>query len=63
MLTAKSPGPGKDLIQSSSNTFYAGVSETDLKSFKDRYPLNSRVVKDAKGQVDIDLDSLFRKAG
>ena len=51
MLTAKSPGPGKDLIQSSSNTFYMGVSETDLKSFKDRYPLNSRVIKGKEGTL------------
>jgi dipeptidyl-peptidase-3 len=49
MLTAKSPGPGKDLIQSSSNTFYAGVSEADLKGFKDRYALNSRVVEGKDG--------------
>ncbi|HEY0342405.1 MAG TPA: hypothetical protein VGC34_16505, partial [Steroidobacteraceae bacterium] len=51
MLTAKSPGPGKDLIQSSSNTFYAGVSEADLKGFKDRYALNSRVVKGKDGAL------------
>src|SRR3984893_3678669 len=51
MLTAKSPGPGKDLIQSSYNTFYAGVSETDLKTFKDRYPLNSRVIKGKDGTL------------
>ena len=52
MLTAKSPGPGKDLIQSSSNTFYIGVSETDLKKgFKERYPLNSRVIKGKDGTL------------
>jgi dipeptidyl-peptidase-3 len=49
MLTAKSPGPGQDLIQASSNTFYEGLSEADLKNFKDRYPLNSRVVKGKDG--------------
>jgi dipeptidyl-peptidase-3 len=57
MLTAKSPGPGKDLIQSSSNTFYAGVSEIDLKGFKDRYPLNSRVTKDKDGSL---IEEVYR---
>jgi dipeptidyl-peptidase-3 len=51
MVTAKSPGPGQDLIQASSNTFYEGLSETDLKNFKDRYPLNSRVVKGKDGAL------------
>ena len=51
MLTAKSPGPGQDLIQASSNTFYRGLSEADLKNFKDRYALNSRVVRGADGKL------------
>jgi len=45
--TAKTPPPGKDILQASSNTFYQGVTLEDLKSFQERYPLNSRVVKDA----------------
>ena len=51
MVTAKSPGPGNDLLQSSSNTFYVGVTLAELKDFKDRYALNSRVVKDRKGVI------------
>ena len=47
--TAKTPPPGVDLLQASSNTFYQGVTQADLKSFQERYPLNSRVVKDARG--------------
>ncbi len=47
MTTAKSPVDGTDTIQSSSNTFYPGVSQDDLKGFQDKYPLNSRVVKGA----------------
>ncbi len=45
MITAKSPVGGKDTIESSSNTFYLGVSLNDLKGFQEKYPLNSRVVK------------------
>ncbi len=51
MLTAKSPAPGQDLIQASSNTFYEGLSATDLKNYKGRYPLNSRVVKGKDGAL------------
>lgn len=52
MLTAKSPGPGQDLIQASSNSFYEGLSEADLKNFKDRYALNSRVVRGRDGTLE-----------
>jgi dipeptidyl-peptidase III len=51
MITAKSPVGGKDTIQASSNTFYLGVSQDDLKGFQDKYPLNSRVVKGADGKL------------
>ena len=46
ILTAKSPEGRLDIIQSSSNNFYFGVSLADLKNFPERYPLNSRVVKE-----------------
>ena len=49
MTTAKTPPAGKDIVQASANTFYQGVSLADLKGFAERFPLNSRVVKDAKG--------------
>jgi dipeptidyl-peptidase-3 len=48
-ITAKTPPPGLDIIQASSNTFYRGVSLADLKNFTEKYPLNSRVVKGADG--------------
>ena len=59
MMTAKSPVGGKDTIQSSSNTFYQGVSLDDLKGFQEKYPLNSRVVKAADGK----LTELVYRAG
>ena len=49
--TAKTPPPGQDIIQASSNTFYRGVTLQDLKDFHDQYPLNSRVSKDANGRL------------
>ena len=51
MITAKSPKPGMDIVQASSNTFYPGLSLADLKNFHDEHPLNSRVVRDAKGKL------------
>ena len=51
MLTAKNPSGGKDAIQASSNTFYEGVTLEDLKDFRDRHPLNSRVVKGKDGKL------------
>lgn len=51
MITAKSPEPGMDIVQASSNTFYPGLSLADLKDFHDEHPLNSRVVKDATGNL------------
>jgi dipeptidyl-peptidase-3 len=59
MTTAKSPVGGKDTIQSSSNTFYPGLSLEDLKGFQEKYPLNSRVVKGADGK----LTELVYRAG
>jgi dipeptidyl-peptidase-3 len=63
MTTAKSPVGGKDTIQSSSNTFYQGVSLDDLKGFQDKYPLNSRVVKSSGKAADGKLTELVDRAG
>jgi dipeptidyl-peptidase-3 len=51
LITAKSPQGGLDILQSSANNFYAGISLTDLKGFHDAYPLNSRLVKNASGRL------------
>jgi dipeptidyl-peptidase III len=45
IVTSKTPGPGKDILQASSNNLYAGVTMADLEGFEERYPLNSRLVK------------------
>jgi dipeptidyl-peptidase-3 len=50
-ITAKTPPAGQDIIQASSNTFYRGVSLQDFKTFTEKYPLNSRVVKGPDGAI------------
>ena len=50
-ITAKTPPAGQDILQASSNTFYRGVSLQDLKTFTEKYPLNSRVVKGPDGVI------------
>ena len=51
LITAKTPPPGKDIIEASSNTFYRGVTLADVKGFAERYTLNSRVAKSADGTI------------
>jgi dipeptidyl-peptidase-3 len=46
IVTSKTPGPGKDILTASANNLYFGVSQRDLgPPFKERYGLNSRLVK------------------
>ena len=45
IVTNKTPGPGRDILTASANNLYFGVSMADLKGFTERYPLNSRLVK------------------
>ena len=51
MITAKSPQGGKDILQSSANNYYYGVSMADLKDYHDAHPLNSRLVKSDSGKL------------
>lgn len=44
LLTCKSPGEGRDILQQSANNLYEGVTSADLEGFEERYPLNSRLV-------------------
>ena len=45
IVTNKAPGPGEDMLLSSANNLYKGVSMADLEGFEERYPLTSRLVK------------------
>ena len=44
-ITSKTPGEGRDILAMSANNLYDGVSLADLEGFRERYPLNSRLVK------------------
>jgi dipeptidyl-peptidase-3 len=50
-ITAKSPEGGRDILQSSANNFYHGVSLADLKGFTETHPLNSRLAKNESGNL------------
>ena len=45
IVTNKTPGPGKDILTSSANNLYVGVSMNDLEGFDEQHPLNSRIVR------------------
>jgi dipeptidyl-peptidase-3 len=49
--TAKTPPPGQDILEASSNTYYRGVTLQDLQAFAEQHPLNSRVVRGADGVI------------
>ena len=45
MVTNKTPGTGRDILEASSNNLYEGVTMADLEGYKERHPVNSRLVK------------------
>jgi len=45
VCTNKTPGPGRDILQSSANNLYRGVAMADLEGVEEEHPLNSRLVK------------------
>jgi dipeptidyl-peptidase-3 len=52
IVTNKNPPAGKDILTGSANNLYAGVSLSDLKGFSEKYPLNSRLVKQSGKLVE-----------
>jgi dipeptidyl-peptidase III len=59
IVTNKTPGDGKDLLEASANNLYVGVSMKDLESFEEKHPLNSRVVK-KNGRI---VEEVYRVGG
>jgi dipeptidyl-peptidase III len=59
LVTSKTPGAGRDILAASANNLYVGVSMKDLEGFEERYPLNSRVVKN-NGTV---VEEVYRAGG
>ena len=45
VVTNKTPGETRDILEASANNLYAGVSMADLEGFDEEYGLNSRLVK------------------
>jgi dipeptidyl-peptidase-3 len=44
-VTTKTPPDGRDILASSANNLYVGVTMKDLEEFREAHPLNSRLVK------------------
>jgi dipeptidyl-peptidase III len=59
IVTNKTPGSGKDILASSANNLYVGVTMKDLSGYSEKHPLNSRLVKDA-GKVG---EEVYRVGG
>ena len=59
MVTCKTPGGGKDILQASANNLYDGVTMADLEGFAERHALNSRVRK-VDGRV---VEEVYRIGG
>jgi len=59
IVTNKTPGAGKDILESSANNLYVGVSMDDLKGFAESHPLNSRVVQ-RNGRI---VEEVYRVGG
>ena len=58
-VTTKTPADSRDILQSSANNLYVGVTMTDLEGVTERYPLNSRLVKQ-NGTV---VEEVYRVGG
>jgi dipeptidyl-peptidase III len=50
--TKKTPEKGQDILSASFNNLYKGVALRDLKGFRERYGLNSRLVKTPQGLTE-----------
>ncbi len=59
IVTNKTPGPGKDILTSSANNLYVGVSMNDLEGFDEQHPLNSRIVR-RESQI---VEEVYRVGG
>jgi len=52
VCTSKTPGAGRDILESSANNLHRGVTMADLDGFEERYGLNSRLVREGDGLVE-----------
>jgi len=59
IVTSKTPGPGRDILEASANNLYSGARMSDLDGFVERYALNSRLVN-TKGTL---VEEVYRVGG
>ncbi len=59
IVTSKTPGAGKDILSSSANNLYVGVTMKELAGFNEQHPLNSRLV-DRDGRL---VEEVYRVGG
>jgi dipeptidyl-peptidase-3 len=59
MVTSKTPPQGQDILATSANNLYVGVTMKDLEGFHEAHPLNSRVVK-RDGKI---VEEVYRQGG
>jgi dipeptidyl-peptidase-3 len=59
IVTNKTPGESKDILASSANNLYVGVTMKDLAGVDEKYPLNSRLVK-RDGKI---VEEVYRVGG
>ncbi len=52
IVTNKTPGQGKDILSSSANNLYVGVTMNEVAGFHEQYPLNSRLVDEGERLVE-----------
>lgn len=52
MVTCKTPGDGADILASSANNLYSGVTMDDISEFDERFGLNSRLVRSGTALVE-----------
>src|SRR5439155_113878 len=59
MVTNKTPPKGRDILATSANNLYVGLSMKDLEGYKEAHPLNSRLVKE-NGAI---VEDVYRVGG
>jgi dipeptidyl-peptidase-3 len=59
IVTNKTPGAGRDILEASANNLYQGVSMADLEGFEEKYALNSRLVK----RAGVIVEEVYRVGG
>lgn len=59
IVTSKTPGAGRDMLEASANNLYSGARMSDLEGFEERYALNSRLVRN-NGRL---VEEVYRLGG